>query len=670
LIPAPPLYPDELATGALERTCRWFMLPMATLLQEVLKVHLRRGKFLAIGPVSQAAALFNTTPDDLLWNHTTFPYASAFVSEAVFEKAIDEALGVTSGNGTIYAVMRNAEVGISRRRVCTRCLDEDMSFYGESYWHRSHNLPGSFYCVKHRCLLYETSLPAHGRPMARLPVECELTEAPAAWRSRLSWQLAEASERLLARPHCAGEQRGASFYMSLAVETGWMHDEGRVSQPALARAMKACFHEEFQKATLTEFKESRAWPVLAFNPKSCNLSPLKHLMVETLLRDGTEKAGVLSFRSKGAPRANYAAIYNMLSERAEVELQRVMAAGEKLTREDFLRRIGGKSAYQDYSKLCPKLKEVADRLQAWNASVPEPPRLCREAQATARIAEFSEALDETLAAAALAEFDLVVAANERLRIDAFMKRIGALKAWKFGKADCPKLVAVADCVKVWIASKAVDACRTDWGEQDARLSAAAEAELERVIAANESLRFSQFMKRLGASSAWRNSKDKHPKLKEVARRFKLWKKARDANAPRKHWGEIDAQLAREADDALKSAMNAGELLLLRHLKASRIWAVHKADCPALEAVVQRCKAWNEACVRERRRPNLEQRDAKLAKAALVELKRVIANGEKPKLAAFMRRFGALSTWDEYKASCPKLAAVAAQLKAWNAVKAK
>lgn len=640
------------------------MLPMVTLLEKVLKVQRQRGTFLATGPVGQAAALFNTTPEDVLWNHTTYPYASAFVSEADFAKAIDEALGVTSGTRTIFGVMRNAKVGVSRRRVCKQCLDEDIAFYGESYWHRSHNLPGAFYCVKHQCLLCETSLPAHGRPLAKLPVECELTKAPAAWSSPLSWQLAEAAERLLARPHRAGEQRAAGFYMSLAVETGWMHDRGQVSQPALVRVMKDCFHEEFLKATLTEFRESQAWPVRAFNPKSCNLSTLKHLMVETLLRHGMERSGVLSHHAKGAPRANYAAIDNMLSQRAEVELQRVMAAGEKLTREEFVRRIGGKSAYTNYWKQCPKLQDVAQRLQAWNASLSKP----------ARMAAFLEALDDRLAAVALAEFDRVVAANERLRLDAFMKRIGALTAWKFRKADCPKLVAVAKCVKVWIASKAVDTRRIDWPEQDARLSAAAAAELERVIAANEGLTLAQFMKRLGASSAWTQFNDKHPKLIEVARRFKLWRKARDADAPRRDWGQIDARLSREADVALKSAMKTGKLLtmfeLLGRLKATRIWIEHKADCPKLGAVVQRCKAWNQHCVKERRRPNLIEKDARLAEAALVELNRVIANGETPKVAAFMKRVAALSTWKAYKKSCPQLGAVAAQLKSWNASKAK
>lgn len=628
-----------------------------------MRVERQGSSFLGVGPVQKAAELFQTTPENILWNHTAFPYASAFVSEAIYDSAIRTALGPPSGSRKLSGVMQNAKVGIQFRRVCKLCLEDDLARFGETYWHRSHNLPGAFYCTTHKCLLHPTTLPAYGRGLARLPVECELNPSPPAWRSPGAWSLSVASQALLGRTPGLGEQRMAGFYISLAVHLGWLQDKKRVSQPALIRLMQSCFSEAFFAAAAVEFSESRAWPVQAFNPAASNRSPLKHLMVETALRHGSEKPGELSFRSSGGVRANYQAIDDALSTFGEAELQRIISAREGLTREAFLRRIGGMSAYRSYWKKCPKLLAVAQRLQTWNATLPKPTAL------SAHSPESVQAMDERLAAAAVAQLGTVVAANETLRLDAFMKRIGALKAWKFRKADCPKLVAAAEHVKARNAARAIDARRPNWRARDDRLSKAAEAELRRVIAANEGLTLYVFMKRLGAATAWQFYRSDHPKLAKVARRFLLWKKSRRADARQKNWHAIDDRLSMSAASELEKVMASGEFLtmydLLRRLKATRVWQHHQSDCPKLVAVAQRCKAWTATRARERRRPDVVERDDRLSKAALAELKRVVASGKRLTLAAFMKRVGACTAW-ENKKDCPKLQIVAAELRAWNA----
>jgi hypothetical protein len=38
-------------------------------------------------------------------------------------------------------------------RYCPLCVAENIAVYGETYWHRKHQLPGSYYCTKHQVRL-------------------------------------------------------------------------------------------------------------------------------------------------------------------------------------------------------------------------------------------------------------------------------------------------------------------------------------------------------------------------------------------------------------------------------------------------------------------------------------------------------------------------------------
>jgi len=42
---------------------------------------------------------------------------------------------------------------LGKLKYCVLCAKEDISQYGETYWHRSHNLPEVLACYKHNCQL-------------------------------------------------------------------------------------------------------------------------------------------------------------------------------------------------------------------------------------------------------------------------------------------------------------------------------------------------------------------------------------------------------------------------------------------------------------------------------------------------------------------------------------
>ena len=41
-------------------------------------------------------------------------------------------------------------------KFCPACFENDISRYGEAYWHRTHQIPGILVCLEHKTLLHES----------------------------------------------------------------------------------------------------------------------------------------------------------------------------------------------------------------------------------------------------------------------------------------------------------------------------------------------------------------------------------------------------------------------------------------------------------------------------------------------------------------------------------
>jgi hypothetical protein len=59
-------------------------------------------------------------------------------------------------------------------RYCPDCVREDIDIYGETYWHRIHQLPAMLYCTKHHVRLYDSDIEVIGSRMDFHPASAEL----------------------------------------------------------------------------------------------------------------------------------------------------------------------------------------------------------------------------------------------------------------------------------------------------------------------------------------------------------------------------------------------------------------------------------------------------------------------------------------------------------------
>lgn len=159
---APRPYDDELLSSIWARMCRRTGLPITTLTAAILGRKWTPGFFQA-GHMCETAAMLRLTAQQLLQLHTVFPYATAFTEPRVHAAALANVLstGLTArGTG---AVTQSVSDNVDGRRWCKQCARDELSRIGESYWHRSHNLPGVVVCLKHRAILSKAQwLPANG----------------------------------------------------------------------------------------------------------------------------------------------------------------------------------------------------------------------------------------------------------------------------------------------------------------------------------------------------------------------------------------------------------------------------------------------------------------------------------------------------------------------------
>jgi hypothetical protein len=99
------------------------------------------------------------TFENFVINHTLFrfyaPFLSAEKSQTVFDLMRFNARGIIHTKTGIMASSVKTPTFI---RFCPQCLKEDFVRYGESYWHRLHQIPVVPVCHKHFCLLSDSKI--------------------------------------------------------------------------------------------------------------------------------------------------------------------------------------------------------------------------------------------------------------------------------------------------------------------------------------------------------------------------------------------------------------------------------------------------------------------------------------------------------------------------------
>ena len=163
----PEIYPDELMYSLLARyyvksgyPCYWYAA------EDLFQSKTVRPDIEFVNQYTPATLQMITGDlliDDVILNHTMFPYYGRFLPKERRDKAF-KALVQMQGNYHNLLPMAKRKTDLERYlRYCPICAEADRERYGESYWHRVHQMQGVDICPYHRCRLVDSSVLISGK---------------------------------------------------------------------------------------------------------------------------------------------------------------------------------------------------------------------------------------------------------------------------------------------------------------------------------------------------------------------------------------------------------------------------------------------------------------------------------------------------------------------------
>lgn len=372
MLPARRPYPDELVSSAVARCSRQFNIPIKRLGRVYLGRDSWSPSFLGASPLIEFAGLFRMAPEDLLWKHTAFPYSTAMMLPEYYERALANIFGEALDARGFGAVTQNVSSGLHFKRFCKECAREERIRHLESYWHRSHNLPGVWVCADHECPLWSSSISVgkSGLTDKAMPHECIGRRLANATPSASLLSIARLSQHWLNRARTPGSAVGAEEYRQRAIRNNWLSEGRPVAVERLTGSLTAIFSKRFLvDCGLPEGPQH--WALLMMQPGvDVPFIPVKHAVLQTLLsQPRPSHLPRLDHKSTGPPASRSEQLDAFYADAAKRHLRSAIASGRHLTTEQFLRAIGCWGTYRHRKAELPKLKAIVREFRGSPATV-------------------------------------------------------------------------------------------------------------------------------------------------------------------------------------------------------------------------------------------------------------------------------------------------------------
>ena len=370
LLPKP--YPDEVVGGVVERACYQSGMSIKRMVQSLFGNSRSHLSFLMGSDLSNLAHTMGIDPEELLTLHTMYPYAVAYMPPGEHRKVRSKCLQ-RDDNECIGSITKNVSHSVSSRRLCPQCLSEDLKHYGETYWRRSHLLPGVFSCIKHQAELVETDVRLNGNVLFRkvvLPHEAKTTHYRHLIQKRVSDVLQEIS--LLAL-HGKIETREdwPQAYKQMALQNGYGMTRGDIAARRLAIDLHTFYGTELLQSLGCNFPKSglRTWPSLMLRisvPQ--NYAAPKHVLLHTFFRLYENSTSEFGYNKPGKKTTNF--------EKSDAEsvskLQKLLKAHastcRRFTVRELLTELDVWQLYRHNRSQYPLLSECLARFRASNQS--------------------------------------------------------------------------------------------------------------------------------------------------------------------------------------------------------------------------------------------------------------------------------------------------------------
>jgi len=343
--------PDELIGSVLIRTARHRGLGIKDFTKSLAYSRQSRIPLLLSKHLEQVAHATQATPLELLLHHTPFGYITAFMSEHETDRFAECIL--SGRQGSLSSLAQSVTIGGRHPRYCQKCVKEDLVRFGESYWHRTHNLPFIDTCPHHYAPLFEVSSKI-GFVATNLPEDCSGTFVDCIYATpALDW-IAEQSIVLLEGKLRHTVEEWFCMYRELAIERGFPRASTGLCGRSICSGLLGFFGCRFFQLAGWQFSlNGKSWPALMLRERhSTAMAPGKHLIIQAFLKFSSVPAKEQT-RKPGKKVRNYEQLdghfYRLLQRKISQELIPGRPAAHSL-----LKELGLWETYRHERMLLPR----------------------------------------------------------------------------------------------------------------------------------------------------------------------------------------------------------------------------------------------------------------------------------------------------------------------------
>lgn len=367
--------PDELLGSVWLRTVRRTGLPAHAVARAITGRKWAPG-FFQVAHVFDLAPLLRMDPMALLWGHSVFPYATAYFEQSVFDAALQAALASGIAAVGMGAVTQSVSDLVPFRRYCAACTREDRHRWGESYWHRAHNLPGVLLCLRHGTVLRQTDWRTTGARSwdPRLPQDARGARLLHRPLSSFDRKLAAHSVELLNRDAGTQVDRKPEWYRAQLLELGLLTPTRRVNAEKLAQWARNMVGASRLRYGLAHRQTDFHWLAPMVRPRSSYpVIPLKHLMLGTALALHRPTDGPLLDHVPsgfgGRSKEEQAKLDRRYATAVRLALSGYIRRGERMRIQDALAEVGCWDAFRHDRAGFPRTNAAVQALVTSPASM-------------------------------------------------------------------------------------------------------------------------------------------------------------------------------------------------------------------------------------------------------------------------------------------------------------
>lgn len=172
-------------------------------------------------------------------------------------------------------------------RFCASCANADIAAFGEAYWHRSHQLPGMYFCPEHSDPLLDSHIrissgtngywAAHQNRFDFTPVACPGgSRAAVFWKSVIRWSCGTLSAGFI--PNLSWSRKE---YQALFRRCGFSAKGGRVACERLSMALSQ--HLAEHGLDINTFGPQRWW-LRSFTAIPGRTFPIQHIVLRRFIQ--------------------------------------------------------------------------------------------------------------------------------------------------------------------------------------------------------------------------------------------------------------------------------------------------------------------------------------------------------------------------------------------------